>query len=103
MFLDEIDKIAVSDVRGASVSPERVQRHAPRYVGVEVDSRKALHVGDAMKTSLAVVGHFDVPKIPAEVKNLEVTFEQSTRSLTGGDIHATHLWKLELPAWSGST
>jgi hypothetical protein len=45
-----------------------------------------------------IVGHFDVPKIPSEVKNIEVTFEQSTRSLTGVDIHASHLWKLELPA-----
>lgn len=45
-----------------------------------------------------IVGHFDVPKIPAEVKNIEVTFTQSTRSLTGGDILANHLWKLELPA-----
>jgi hypothetical protein len=45
-----------------------------------------------------VVGHFDVPLIPNEVKNAEITFTQSTRSLTGGDIQANHLWKLELPA-----
>lgn len=45
-----------------------------------------------------IVGHFDVPKIPADVKNIEVTFEQKTRSLTGGDINASHLWKLDLPA-----
>jgi hypothetical protein len=45
-----------------------------------------------------VVGHFDVPLIPNEVKNAEITFTQSTRSLTGGDIVANHLWKLELPA-----
>ncbi len=45
-----------------------------------------------------IVGHFDVPKIPAEVKNVEITFTQSTRSLTGTDILANHLWKLDLPA-----
>jgi hypothetical protein len=45
-----------------------------------------------------VVGHFDVPKIPDEVKNAEITFTQSSRSLTGGDIVANHVWKLELPA-----
>jgi hypothetical protein len=45
-----------------------------------------------------VVGHFDVPLIPNEVKNAEITFTQSTRSLTGGDIVANHTWKLDLPA-----
>jgi len=45
-----------------------------------------------------IVDHFDVPKIPAEVKNIEVSFTQSTRSLTGTDILANHLWKLDLPA-----
>jgi hypothetical protein len=45
-----------------------------------------------------VVGHFDVPLIPNEVKNAEITFTQSTRSLTGADIMANHTWKLELPA-----
>jgi hypothetical protein len=59
-----------------------------------------------------IVGHFDVPKIPAEVKNIEVSFTQSTRSLTGTDIQANHMWKLDLPAewklkpgekWEGAT
>ncbi len=45
-----------------------------------------------------VVGHFDVPLIPNEVKNAEITFTQTKRSLTGGDIIANHTWKLDLPA-----
>jgi hypothetical protein len=45
-----------------------------------------------------IVGHFDVPLIPNEVKNAEITFTQTTRSLTGADIIANHTWKLDLPA-----
>jgi hypothetical protein len=45
-----------------------------------------------------VFGHWDVPIMPTEVKEAEITFTINARSLTGGDIHSEHLWKLEPPA-----
>ena len=47
---------------------------------------------------MVVLGHYDVEKLPAEVKNVEITFTISARSPTGGDINASYLWKLEPPA-----
>lgn len=45
-----------------------------------------------------VIGHYDVDLMPPEVKNAEIKFTISGRSLTGGDIRSEHLWKLEVPA-----
>lgn len=45
-----------------------------------------------------LIGHYDVPLVPAEVKNAEITFTISSRSPTGGDIRSEHVWKLEPPA-----
>lgn len=45
-----------------------------------------------------VIGHYDVDLMPAEVKEVEITFTISGRALTGGPINSTHVWKLEAPA-----
>lgn len=47
---------------------------------------------------MVVFGHYDIEKLPAEVKNVEITFSISARSQTGGDINASYVWKLEPPA-----
>ncbi len=44
------------------------------------------------------LGHYDVDLVPAEVKNMEITFTVASRSSTGGDQNAQFLWKLEPPA-----
>lgn len=47
---------------------------------------------------MVVIGHYDIEKLPAEVKNVEITFTISARSPTGGDLNANYVWKLEPPA-----
>jgi hypothetical protein len=47
---------------------------------------------------MVLLGHYDIEKLPAEVKNVEITFTISARSATGGDINASYVWKLEPPA-----
>lgn len=44
-----------------------------------------------------VLGYYDVDLVPAEVKNMEITFTASSRATTGGEAAATFLWKLETP------
>jgi hypothetical protein len=56
---------------------------------------------------VTLLGHYDIEKLPAEVKNVEITFTISARSPTGGDMNLQYVWKLEPPvAWklnSGET
>lgn len=47
---------------------------------------------------MVVFGHYDIEKLPAEVKNVEITFTISARSPQGGDMNANYVWKLEAPA-----
>jgi hypothetical protein len=61
---------------------------------------------------MVVLGQYDIPKLPAEVKNAEITFSISARSPTGGDVSTNFVWKLDVPpswklpageAWKGAT
>ncbi|MBI5548048.1 MAG: hypothetical protein HY901_29560 [Deltaproteobacteria bacterium] len=46
-----------------------------------------------------VFGFYEIPKIPAEVVTIEMTFEIGTRSvITGEEIPAKFVWKQALPA-----
>lgn len=45
-----------------------------------------------------VIGHYDIDKLPAEVKNVEIEFNVSARAPTGGDINTSFQWKGEVPA-----
>lgn len=47
---------------------------------------------------VTLLGHYDIEKLPAEVKNVEITFTISARSPTGGDMNLNYVWKLEPPA-----
>ncbi|MEW6434181.1 MAG: hypothetical protein AB1730_21990 [Myxococcota bacterium] len=47
---------------------------------------------------MTLLGHYDIEKLPAEVKNVEITFTISARSPTGGDMNLNYVWKLEPPA-----
>jgi hypothetical protein len=44
-----------------------------------------------------VLGHYDMDLVPSEVKKMEITFNVSSRSSSGGDAAATYLWKLDVP------
>jgi hypothetical protein len=44
-----------------------------------------------------VLGHYDMDLIPSEVKKMEITFNVSSRSTSGGDATATYVWKLDVP------
>lgn len=44
-----------------------------------------------------VLGHYDMDLVPSEVKKMEITFNVSSRSASGGDATATYLWKLDVP------
>jgi hypothetical protein len=44
-----------------------------------------------------VLGHYDLGLLPAEVKNMEITFKVTSRASTGGEAAANFLWKLETP------
>ncbi|HEY8209814.1 MAG TPA: hypothetical protein VIG99_20140 [Myxococcaceae bacterium] len=44
-----------------------------------------------------VLGHYDLDLLPAEVKDMEITFKVSSRASTGGEAAASFLWKLETP------
>ncbi len=47
----------------------------------------------------AVLGYYEIPKIPAEVVTTELTFALATRSvLTGEEAAAKAVWKLPVPA-----
>ena len=61
---------------------------------------------------MVVIGHYDIDRLPAEVKTADITWTISARSATGGDIMATYSWKGEVPAawkmgagevWKGAT
>jgi hypothetical protein len=45
-----------------------------------------------------VLGHYDMDLVPSEVKKMEITFNVSSRAASGGDVAATYLWKLDVPA-----
>ncbi len=45
-----------------------------------------------------VIGHYDIDKLPAEVKKVEIEWTISARAVTGGDIYATYKWAGEPPA-----
>ena len=44
-----------------------------------------------------ILGHYDLDLLPAEVKNMEITFKVSSRASTGGEAVANFVWKLETP------
>lgn len=59
-----------------------------------------------------LLGHYDMDLVPAEVSQMEITFNVSSRSRTGGEARAVFPWKLETPAewklrpgetWEGAT
>lgn len=59
-----------------------------------------------------VLGHWDIERLPTEVKSAEINFSVSTRAPTGGDMSASYVWKLDVPAewklgageaWKGAT
>lgn len=45
-----------------------------------------------------VLGHYDMDLVPSEVKKMEITVNVSSRAASGGDVAATYLWKLDVPA-----
>lgn len=47
---------------------------------------------------MVLLGHYDVDKLPQEVKSAEIAFTISARSPSGGDIMAGYTWKLDVPA-----
>lgn len=47
---------------------------------------------------MAVIGHYDIDKLPAEVKTAEIEWTISGRATTGGDIMAVYQWKGDVPA-----
>jgi len=47
---------------------------------------------------MVTLGHYDVDKLPQEVKTAEINYTITGRSPTGGDLGATFSWKLEVPA-----
>lgn len=61
---------------------------------------------------MVVLGHYDIDKLPAEVKSADIEYTISARAPTGGDIVAVYTWKGEVPAawkmgageeWKGAT
>ncbi len=61
---------------------------------------------------MVVIGHYNIDKLPAEAKTVEIVWSISARSPTGGDINADYTWKSEVPAawklgagegWKGAT
>jgi hypothetical protein len=48
--------------------------------------------------SMVLLGHYDVDKLPPEVKTAEMTFTISARSPAGGDVSSNFVWKLDVPA-----
>lgn len=47
---------------------------------------------------MVVLGHYDLDKVPQEAKTAEIAFTVSSRANTGGEIMASYLWKLDIPA-----
>jgi hypothetical protein len=45
-----------------------------------------------------VIGHYDIDKLPAETKTLEIEWSISARATTGGDLNAAFHWKGDAPA-----
>jgi hypothetical protein len=61
---------------------------------------------------MIITGHYDMDKVPANVKTMEVTFTVNSQSPSGGTANATYAWKMDVPsdwklgdgaAWSGAT
>jgi hypothetical protein len=45
-----------------------------------------------------VIGHYDIDKLPAETKTVEIEWSITARAPTGGDINVAFPWKGEVPA-----
>lgn len=45
-----------------------------------------------------VLGHYDMDLVPSEVKKMEITFNVSSRTSSGGEVAATYVWKLDVPS-----
>ena len=45
-----------------------------------------------------VLGEYDIDLLPAEVARIEMEFNVSTHSPSGGDANATYTWKLDTPS-----
>jgi hypothetical protein len=59
-----------------------------------------------------VLGHWDIDRLPRDTKTVEISFNLSSRTPTGGDVQPAYSWKLEVPAewkmsageaWKGAT
>ena len=49
---------------------------------------------------LALLGQYDVDKVPQEAKTAEITFSIVVRAATGGTLTPSFTWKLDIPpAW----
>ncbi len=47
---------------------------------------------------MVVFGHYDIDKLPAQTKTVEISWTISARSPSGGDIMASYGWKGDAPA-----
>lgn len=47
---------------------------------------------------VVLLGHYDIDKLPQEVKTAEIDFSITGRSPSGGDLSASYSWKLDVPA-----
>ena len=47
---------------------------------------------------MVVLGHYDIDKLPAEVKTADIEYSINSRTPTGGDILASFRWKGDVPA-----
>jgi len=46
----------------------------------------------------ALLGEYDIDKLPQQAKTAEIAFTVTGRSPTGGEINLSYLWKLDVPA-----
>lgn len=47
---------------------------------------------------MVLLGHYDIDKLPAEAKTVEIVWTISSRTPTGGDLLAEYTWKGDVPA-----
>ncbi len=45
-----------------------------------------------------VLGHYDLDLVPSEVDKMDISFQVSSRSASGGDATASYVWKLTVPS-----
>jgi hypothetical protein len=61
---------------------------------------------------MVVLGHYDIERMPVEVKNAEITFSINETTPTSGSLNVSFVWKVEVPSewklakgetWKGAT